>query len=86
MSDVRKLASIASINHAAMVADGLELIASEIRAGKFSVPVRRCLLIVSGPDGMTMDGVGLIHFGADTSLAETVGLLEIAKIEAIDAA
>lgn len=86
MNAARHLAAVATIDHAAQVAAGLEQVARDIREGKFPVAVRRCLVIVSGPDGASLDGVGMMHFGAETSLAETVGLLELAKIEAIDEA
>lgn len=86
MSGVRSIATVASIDHAELIASGLEQIAADIRAGKLPVKPRRAHICLSGPDGKNHDGVASLYFGADSSLAEVLGMLELAKIEAIDGA
>ncbi len=83
-SNVRGLTSVPRINPAEQIAAGLEEIAREVRAGSFPFPITRCLIVVSGPDAGRTDNVGLTFFGADCSLAETVGLLELAKFQAME--
>lgn len=86
MSIVRSIAPVATIDHAESIACGLEIIAADIRAGKLPVHPKRAHLCLSGPDGKDHDSVASLYFGADCSLAEMLGMLELAKIEAIDGA
>lgn len=86
MSTVRSIAPVASIDHAESIACGLEQIAADIRAGKLPVHPKRAHITLSGPDGKDHDGVASLYFGADCSLAEVLGMLELAKMEAIDSA
>lgn len=85
MSAVRRIAAIASIDHAESIASGLEQIAADIRAGKLPVHPKRAHICLSGPDGKDHDSVASLYFGADCSLAEVLGMLELAKLEAIEA-
>lgn len=81
---VRPIAGVPKIDHASQVADGLEAVARDVRAGRMPVTVRRCLVIVSGPDA-DGDGVGAVYLGAKASMMETMGMLELAKIQLADA-
>lgn len=85
MSVVRSIAPVASIDHAESIASGLEQIAADIRAGKLPVHPKRAHICLSGSDGKDYDAVASLYFGADCSLAEVLGMLELAKLEAIEA-
>ena len=80
MSNVRSITP----STADLLADGLEKVARDIRSGKLAA--RRALVVVSWPDGAGDDTVGLIHFGHETSVPMLAGMLEVAKLQAIDAA
>lgn len=85
MSEIRSLSSVARIDAATLVADGLERVARDLRDCKLPLDVRRCLIVLSEPDGRDHDGIAMIHFGIEASMAETVGVLELAKLQAMEA-
>lgn len=82
MSDnVRAIAPAAKIDHAANIAAGLEQVAAEIRAGSFKFNPDLCVCVVACRSGR-FDDFAMAFHGADSSTAELVGLLELAKLAA----
>lgn len=80
----RAISPVSTIDPVGLVVDGLETLARDMREGKFPVPVRRVVVVVSGPsESPGEDGVGLCFFGAEASLITVVGMLELAKAQAI---
>jgi len=80
--NVRPLGKVATIDHAATIAAGLEYVAGEIRAGRFPFRVERCIVVVSGRCQSSGDDIAMTYLGADASTAEVVGMLEMAKLQA----
>jgi hypothetical protein len=78
------LQSVPTIDQADRIASALEYMAADIRAGRTPFGVRKCLVVVAGPDSLRADNVGLMHFGSESSMIEVVGMLELAKIQAIE--
>lgn len=77
MSNVREIGT----NFPQLIAEGLEEIARAIRAGEVK-PHRAFVVMTVKQSGHDM--VGGQFFGADTSMAEIVGMLELAKNNAIE--
>ena len=83
--NVRSLSAIATVNYPEQIARGLEQIAAAIRGGAMAVSPMKAVLVLSGRDGQDFDLVAHHFFGADSGAAEIVGMLELAKHEAINA-
>lgn len=84
MSDhLRAVTSAQLPTHADAIADGLEQMAKDIRAGKLRFLPTRCAVIMSGRAGEHDDFV-FGFYGADTCTAQVVGMLELAKFSVID--
>lgn len=78
MSNIRAIGT----NFAAQCAEGLEAIAQQIRSGEVSP---HCVFVVMSVKAAGEDHVGGQYFGADASTSEVVGMLELAKYNAIQA-
>lgn len=78
-----RLSVIAAPATSATIAEELEQLARELRAGEFPVDVRRAIVVVSGPVGAGEDGVGTIYLGATSSVIQVVGMLESAKFNVL---
>lgn len=76
MSNVREIGT----NFPRLIAEGLEEIARAIRAGEVK-PHRAFVVMTVKQAGQ--DSVGGQYFGADASMTEIVGMLELAKNNAI---
>ena len=82
MGNVRSLAGVAAVDHASRVADGLEGLAAQIRAGRFRFEVLRGVVVLGGRSPGPADDFDTSFFGAEASVFEVVGLLEMAKLGA----
>ena len=77
MSNVREIAN----NFRALIADGLEETARQIRAG--NIDARRAFVVMT-VKGDGEDQVGGQMFGAVASTAEIVGMLQLAQHQVIE--
>lgn len=75
---VRNIGAVVNVNHAALIADGLEQLAAEIRSGElgFTPSLGHVVLINRPHEGGRMVSQ---FYGADSSTVEIVGILELAK-------
>lgn len=80
MSNIRNI----PIESAKAVADDLENLARDLRAGDFPFEAKRALVVISGPMPGREDGVGCVALGADSSVVQVVGMLETAKFNALN--
>lgn len=80
---LRSVTSAPLPSHADAIADGLEQMAQDIRAGKLRFLPTRCAVIMSGRAGEHDDFV-FGFYGAETGTAQVVGMLELAKFNVID--
>lgn len=80
------LKAVNPFDHAERIAVGLETLAADIRYGRLPQGVRKCLVVVTGPDALGPDALALCYYGAEASLAESLGMLELAKYELIQEA
>lgn len=88
MSDnVRRLSRVPAVDPAASIADALEEMARDIRAGATPFAATRCVVILAGgePGGEFAD-LAVACLGSDKSLLTDLGMLEMAKIELIEGA
>jgi len=83
MNGVRALGVVPKVDHSESIAASLERLANDIRAGVTPIAPIRCLVVLGGA-ASGADDVGMTFFGAEASTAEVVGMLELAKINAID--
>lgn len=79
--NVRSIAQVAKIDHRETVASGLEGLADDIRSGKVRFTAERCVIVLSARGAAGCDDFRMTYFGADASMAELVGLLELAKLQ-----
>ena len=81
--NIRALGTVPKIDHVELIASGLEQLAAQVSAGQLPIVPSRAFITFAARDA-GMDGVCSAFYGAEANLAETVGMLELAKISAID--
>lgn len=78
---VRSIGPVAKIDHRETIASGLEYLADEIRNGQVRFVAERCVIVLSARGAARGDDFCMTYYGADSSTAELVGLLELAKLQ-----
>lgn len=81
---VSPLNAVPQANHGAVIADALERLADDIRAGR-QFPPTRCIVVLARRASRDADDFAVGYYGGELGIIELVGLMELAKQELVAA-
>lgn len=83
MGTISNLATLPAVDHATAIAEGLERMAADIRAGQLPIHPVRCIVALTSRSGNASD-LAVTYLGADASPLELIGMCELAKDALLD--